>query len=94
MPSPKFQFYEIVRVVSRNDELTEIQGQRGAILGMSEDVDNTVRYGVFIFRDEICWNLDEDDLEAADECARREDFYDGTSIHVQVDEEGRGWPAD
>ena len=94
MPNPRFQFYEIVRVASSQPELAEIHGERGAILGMSEDDQGTFGYAVFIYRDEICWSLTEDELEETGEFSRREEFYDDTSIRVRVDQHGRGWIVD
>ena len=47
MSKPKFQFYEVVRVISNNPELAEIQGETGAILGLSEHGDPEYEYGVF-----------------------------------------------
>ena len=94
MLKPRFQFYEIVRVASSDPELTEIHGERGAILGVSENDNGTFGYAVFIYRDEICWDLAEGELEATGEFSRREEFYDGTSIRVRVDEQGRGWIVD
>jgi len=90
----KFQFYEIVRIRKSNPDLGEIHGERGAILGIARDECGAFEYGVFIFRDEICWSVAEDDLESTGEHSRREDFYDNSVIKVKVDEQGRGWPAD
>lgn len=95
MGTPRFQFYETVRVASDDPELAEIRGERGAILGMSEHDDGTFGYAVFIFRDEMCWDLAESELEATGVFGRREDFYDDPSVvRVRVDEQGRGWIAD
>ena len=94
MLKPRFQFYEIVRVASSDPELTEIHVERGAILGVSENDNGTFGYAVFIYRDEICWDLAEGELEATGVFSRREEFYDGTSIRVRVDEQGRGWIVD
>ena len=52
MAEPKFQFYEYVRVVSADPELAEIDGERGAILGRSEDEDGGYGYAVLIAREE------------------------------------------
>lgn len=94
MPNPKFQFYGKVRVASNNPELAEIGGEIGAILGIAENDDGSFGYAVFIYRDEICLNIAEDDLEATGEFDRRETFYDDSSIRVRVDELGQGWIVD
>lgn len=91
MTKPKFQFYEVVRVISDDPELAEIHGETGAILGLSEHGDPEYEYGVFINRDEIVWSVAEHDLESTGVFLKRADFYDDSvSIRVQVDEQGRG----
>ena len=94
MPNPRFQFYEKVRLASSKPELAEIHGAIGAVLGRAEHEDGSFSYGVYIYRDEICWSIAEEDLEATGDFDSRETFYDGTSIRVHVDEQGQGWLAD
>lgn len=94
MAEPKFQFYEYVRVVSADPELAEIDGERGAILGRSEDEDGGYGYAVLIARDGLCWSVAEADLQATGEFGTRADFYGDESIRVRVDADGRGTPAD
>ncbi len=94
MSQPKFRVYEIVRVGKNNPELAEIHGERGAILGMTDGMSGPIEYGVYIYRDEILWQVSEDDLEATGEHASRGDFYDDTVVRVNVDEKGRGRIAD
>ncbi|WP_297802234.1 Imm31 family immunity protein [Arenimonas sp. GDDSR-1] len=94
MAEPKFQFYEYVRVRADNPALAEIHGQRGAVLGRSEDDEGGYGYAVSIERDGICWSVEEADLEATGEFGTRADFYGDESIRVRVDAEGRGTLAD
>ena len=94
MAEPKFQFYEYVRVVSEDPELAEIDGERGAVLGRSEDEDGGYGYAVLIKRDSLCWSVDEADLQTTGEFGTRADFYGDGSIRVRVDGNGRGTPAD
>lgn len=95
MSKPKFQFYEVVRVISDDPELAEIHGETGAILGLSEHGDPEYEYGVFIDRDEVVWSVSESALEATGIVKQRADFYDDNlSIRVQVDEQGHGTIAD
>jgi hypothetical protein len=95
MSKPKFQFYEVVRVVSNQPELVEIQGETGAILGLSEHGEPEYEYGVFIERDGFLWSVAESDLETTGVFLQRSDFYDDkVSIRVQVDGQGRGTLAD
>jgi hypothetical protein len=95
MSAPKFQFYEVVRVLSNSPELAEIHGETGAILGMTEDGEPDFEYGVFIEPNESVWSVAESNLESTGIIKQRADFYDDTQvIHVQVDSEGRGTIAD
>lgn len=95
MPTPKFQFYEVVRVLSNSPELAEIHGETGAILGISEHGEPEYEYGVFIDRDDCVWSVSESNLESTGVIRQRADFYDDNiSIRVQVDEQGRSTIAD
>ena len=85
--SNKFQFYEVVKVVSVNPKLSEIAGKFGAILGMAQNDDGTWGYSVHVFNEEDGWDVMESDLEATGKIMRREDFYDGSSIRIRVDPE-------
>jgi hypothetical protein len=59
----KFKDHDIVLVLSINPELEEIHGEKGEILGCSDEYEDGTRdYGVFIFRDEIVWQVHESDL--------------------------------
>ena len=94
MAEPKFQFYEYVRVVSVDPELAEINGERGAVLGRSEDEHGGYGYAVLIDRDGICWSVEEADLEATGEVGTRADFYGDEPVRVRVDGNGRGTLAE
>lgn len=63
MPTPRFQPSEIVRVATGNPDLAEIHGERGVIPGITDGDGLAREYGVFIYRDEICWQLAEHELE-------------------------------
>ncbi len=95
MPDAKFQFYEVVCVVSDKPELTEIQGQCGTILGRSADDAGHVGYAVFIDSAGECWSVDEHDLQSTGTVLSRSDFYDDSQVvRVQVDTQGRGFLVD
>jgi Immunity protein 31 len=83
----RFDFDDVVRVVSDDPELAPINGERGAVVGRGDD---TTRpgYGVFIYRDQRVWCVDEPDLEPTGERDPRPppDY----AIRVSVDEQGRG----
>ncbi|ETX06705.1 Imm31 family immunity protein [Candidatus Entotheonella palauensis] len=86
MPA-KFQFYEVVKVVSAKPELSEISGLTGVIMGMSENEDGHFGYAVSIFDVDEGWCAMEEDLISMGTYMRREDFYDGSSVRVRVDPE-------
>lgn len=94
MTSPKFALYEIVRVRRENPELTEIHGERGVILGITDLEHGPIEYGVFIHRDEMLWQVSEEDLEATGQYSSREELYGNTVVRVAVDEQGRGTIVD
>jgi hypothetical protein len=91
MSQPKFTFYEKVRVCTSDPKKFHLNGEIGVILGMAETEDENSWYYVLAIRSEkYCRCFYEHELEPTGEYAKREDFYDGTSIRVQVDERGRG----
>jgi len=59
----RFDFREVVRVVSDDPELAEIHGDTGVILGRGDDL-SAPEYGVFIYREERVWSLPEEALES------------------------------
>ena len=82
----KFDFYELVKIKTTVfTEKNGINGQKGAILGMSEDENNKWGYAIHIYNVDGCWDLPEECLESIGEFTTREEFYDGSSIHVKVD---------
>lgn len=94
MSAPKFQFFEIVRVIGKAPDLAEVRGEYGAIVGRADHEDGTYSYGVFIYREERCWQIAEDALKPTGQHTDREALYDGTSVRVRVDEDGKGYIVD
>jgi hypothetical protein len=88
--SPKFAFFEKVLVNSQNQEKEEVHGQIGAVLGRVQTENGAWYYTVYIYSKDVSWCLFEHELLPTGEQARREDFYDGCSLRVRVDEHGRG----
>jgi hypothetical protein len=84
MNHPKFAFYEYVKVISPCTRLPAISGREGAILGMSrnEETHNWV-YSVHILGDES-WFCFEHELISNGRIGKREDFYSGESIRVNL----------
>ncbi len=85
----QFDFYEVV-VISENDnaDLAKLAGQRGSVLGMSQN-DETGHwvYSVSLDSTGDVWNVGEENLKATGEAKERSDFYSGESIKVKVDPE-------
>ncbi|HEX2093758.1 MAG TPA: hypothetical protein VHG28_15255 [Longimicrobiaceae bacterium] len=86
-PAYRFAFNEIVRVVSDDPELAPINGERGVVLGRTDDP-TAAAYGVFIYRDEEVWHVEERDLEPTGEMDPPPEPTH--AIRVAVDEQGRG----
>src|SRR5947209_7059316 len=85
--TPRFDFYEKVVVCAPGKP---VHGKMGAITGRAQNDDGTWGYAVHIYEGEAGWYLLEAELLATGEFDVRESFYDGTSIEVRVDSEGRG----
>ncbi len=81
----KFKFYEVVEVASDRPALSEINSLKGAILGMAQNSSGCWNYSVQIFETEECWDVGESELIRTGKRMKREDFYDGDSISVEVD---------
>lgn len=94
MGVPKFAFYEKVLVDTRDNGKATINGQVGSVLGRVESDDIGWSYTVLIDEINICWHLFENELLPLGEFAKREDFYNGSSIHVIVDRTGKGEVVD
>jgi hypothetical protein len=78
---PKYDFYEIVRVISPKK-----RGHEGAVLGRAQNENGKWGYAVALYSDDkLVWDFQEDELEPTGRKDRRESFYDGTTIRVQVD---------
>jgi len=93
----KFNFYEIVRIVSDKPKHAEINGATGVVAGMAQN-EETGRwtYGVSIDKlDGLVRRMDEDSLVSIGVVGKREDFYTGESIKVRVDPKtGEGYIVD
>ena len=85
--TPLFQYYEVVKVVSENSTLREINGMTGAILGMAQNDNGEWSYGVQILETNENWDIRESDLVATGKLMKRGDFYDDSSVKVVVDPE-------
>lgn len=91
MKKGRFNFYEEVVVESTDSSLAEITGKTGVILGMAEPMEGREdEYGVLIYATDEVWQMSEANIRSTGRVRKREDFYDGSSIRIAVDENGRG----
>src|SRR6266581_9172733 len=88
--APRYAFYEKVLILSQAQEKSEVNGQIGAVLGRVETENGDWYYTVYIYSTETAWCFFEHELLPIGEQASREDFYEGLSVRVKVDEKGRG----
>lgn len=86
-PPFRFDFDEIVTIVTDDPEYAEVNGERGVILGRTEDPDDA-EYGVFVYREECVWQVPEAHLAPTGEREIREPAT--TILKVRVDAHGRG----
>lgn len=80
-----YKFYEVVIINSSRAALAEINGLKGAILGMVENDKGKWSYSIHILDTEECWDTTEDEIITTGQIMAREDFYDGQTVAVGVD---------
>ncbi len=86
---PKFTFYEKVRIQTGNySQLI------GSVMGRSQDDDHNWHYSVQIEGKVSSCMFRESELESIGVVGSREDFYDGSSLRVVVNDRGEGNPVD
>ena len=86
----KFTLYEEVKVNSSKKNLEEINGKLAVIVSDPSTEPDDEYLTVFVLKDEECWCVSKHDLDSTNRFYKHEDFYDGSSIKVKVDEKGRG----
>lgn len=86
---PMFDFYEKVRVCTQSQKCSSVNGEIGAVTGRTQCDDGQWYYSVHIYASGISWCFYEHELTPTGEHAAHEDFYDGSSIRVRVDKDGR-----
>ena len=88
--TPKFEFYEKVKVCSDDPQKSEVRGELGAIVGRVQRESGDWYYAVHVYKTSEGWDFYESELEATGEFDVRETFYDGETVRVAVDERGHG----
>jgi hypothetical protein len=87
---PRFDFYERVRFTATAGMVRKLKSRTGYVLGRSVDDSGAWGYAVLIEGKDETWNFGEDQLSSTGEFAKREDFYDGSSVRVRVEKNGAG----
>lgn len=87
MMSSKYIFCEVVRVKATRATLEAIDGREGAILGMAQAEDGSWTYAVHIIDLDESWSIEESELVATGRTMKRQDFYGGEVLSVEVDSE-------
>ena len=90
LSSAKYDFYEKVRVTTTAPEKQIVNGEIGAVIGRAQNDLGEWFYSVAIYKTDTSWHFLESELASTGEFDNREKFYDGSSIRVRVDKEGRG----
>jgi len=95
MREPRFDFYEEVRINTSDADKSHMNGLLAVVVGRTETEDRTSwYYAVDLQSQKKGWCFFERELEPTGRRFRREDFYDGSSIRVRVDEKGHGHIVD
>tara|TARA_R110002110_G_scaffold415856_1_gene658399 strand:- start:42656 stop:42925 length:270 start_codon:yes stop_codon:yes gene_type:complete len=81
----KFEFYERVKIITKNPSLSKLNGAHGTIVGKSEYGDSQWYYGVSVDLDDEGWCFEEHELESLGEFAKESDYKTGESIKVSSD---------
>jgi hypothetical protein len=90
-PVPQFDFFEKVRIVTSGSAKAALNGEIGTVLGrtLADDAASWF-YGISVESDGKVWSFSENELTSTGEFSSQEDFFDGSSLRVRVDENGRG----
>ncbi len=88
-PEPRYEFYQEVQVRTSDPKKSHLNGRIGVVFGRTETSENT-SWGYGVQLQDKCWFFYEYEIQPTGRQFRREDFYDGSSVRVRVDENGRG----
>lgn len=87
---PDYDFYERVRVDTQDENSLCFNGKVGAVLGRVQTDEKLWYYTIAIDDQSSTHCFFEHELVATGTFARREDFYDGTSVRIKVGKDGQG----
>ena len=87
----KFTFFERVRIRTSDPAKTHLNGELGTVLGIAETEPGAEGYyAVSLDARRQNWCFRESELRSTGEFANPEEYYDGSTVRVRVDERGRG----
>lgn len=84
----KFDFYEVVKVVSNNVRLKKIWSMEVIVSGKAEE-DGVWSYAVSI-PDGLVWSVDENDIISTGKFVNPEDYKSVDSVRIRVLPDGSG----
>ena len=88
---PPFDFYEHARILATQTGNSHLNGRCGIVVGRTRTAaGDSWYYAVDLDGESGVWCFYEQELEATGQRYTREDLYDGSTIRVKVDEQGRG----
>lgn len=89
MKENKFNFYDIVKIVSEKSSLKKVNNNFGIIRGMSQNEETGEwGYGVLVCNDEnLAWDILESDLQSTGKKANSDTYNFGKIVKVSVDPE-------
>jgi hypothetical protein len=85
----KFSFYEVALIESSRPALQEVAHHHGAVLGMARNDDGVWVYAVHVLDQGEVWDVRESELRPTGRHMKREDFYSGDTVKVEVDADTR-----
>lgn len=87
---PKYDFYEVVRIIRLEERYAPIVECEGTILGQAQNEDDW-SYAVAIENTGVTWYLPESALVPTGRRPCRSDFYNGEAVKVGVTHTGEGF---
>lgn len=71
----KYNYYEIVRIISASQEKQEINNKTGIITGYSDNEFGECSYAIMIIETEEVWSIEENEFEPLGETLTESGYY-------------------
>ncbi len=88
MSKPKFDFYEVVKVISKDKN--KIFGNEAVVLAKGQNDQGEWGYTISV-QDDCAWDVEEHQIESLGRFKKKEDLFTGKSVKVHVNEDGEGY---